>query len=28
VETCEETPQAGSRIKRCEDSINLEKRAN
>jgi hypothetical protein len=28
VETCEETPQAGSRIKRCEDSTNLEKRAN
>lgn len=28
VERCEETPQAGSRIKRCEDSTSLDKRAN
>lgn len=28
VESCEETPQAGSRIKRCEDSTSLDKRAN
>lgn len=28
VEQCEETPQAGSRIKRCDDSTSLDKRAN
>lgn len=28
VESCEETPQAGSRIKRCEDSTSLDRRAN